>query len=223
MRQTISVITPAHPARARNGKLLRAQKSVLAQTTLPDAHCVAMDLDGQGAAPTRHRALMMAQTDWVAFLDSDDLFMPRHLELCMKHALETGADFVYSWFKILQEGADGTFNVIEGDGKGDGVFPLTHFTNDWDPDNPIETTITTLVRTELAKAVGFQTLDRGHKINSGEDRYFTLGCMTAGAKISHLKRKTWFWSHHWLTKQQMGNTSGFADRGDAVMEPLLTY
>ena len=221
-RPTISVITPAHPARARNGKLLRAQKSVLAQTTLPDAHCVAMDLDSQGAAPTRQRALMMAQTDWVAFLDSDDLFMPRHLELCMKHAQETGADFVYSWFKILQESADGAFNVVEGDSRGDSVFPLTHFTNDWDPENPIETTITTLVRTELAKEVGFETLDRG-EANSGEDRYFTLGCMAAGAKISHLKRKTWFWSHHQLPNRRPGNTSGIAGRGDDGIEPLLTY
>jgi hypothetical protein len=181
-----------------------------------------MDLDGQGAAPTRQRALMMAQTGWVAFLDSDDLFMPRHLELCMKHALETGADFVYAWFKILQEFADGTYNVIEGDARGDGVFPLTHFTNDWDPENPIETTITTLVRTELAKEVGFETLDRGHKINTGEDRYFTLGCMAAGAKISHLKRKTWFWGHHQLPNKKAGNTSGFAGRGDDSVE-ALTY
>lgn len=221
-RQTVSVITPTHPARTRSGKLLRAQKSVLAQTCLPDAHIVAVDLDSQGAAPTRQRALMMAQTDWVAFLDSDDVFLPRHLELCMKHALETGADFVYSWFKILQEFADGAYNIIEGDEKGDGVFPLTHFTNDWDPEHPIETTITTVVRTELAKEVGFEPLDRG-QTNTGEDAFFTLGCMKAGARISHLKRKTWLWGHHWLTASQMGNTSGFAGRGDDGVEPRLTY
>lgn len=222
MRPTISVITPTHEARARNGKLLRAQKSVLAQTLLPDAHIVVVDRDKRGAAPTRQQALMLAQTDWVAFLDSDDVFLPRHLELCMAHAEKTGADFVYSWFKIIQEWWDGRYNIIEGDSKGDGVFPLTHFTNDWDPENPIETTITTLVRTELAKEVGFQALDRG-EANSGEDRYFTIGCMNAGAKISHLKRKTWLWSHHWLANERMGNTSGIAGHGDDDKESLLTY
>jgi len=209
VRQTISVITPAHPARARNHKLLRAQNSVLQQTLLPDAHIVVMDLDKEGAAPTRHRALMLAKTEWVAFLDSDDAFMPRHLELLMKCATEKKADFVYSWFKILQERADGGQQVLEDDP----IFPLTHFTNDWNPEDPIETTITTLVRTKIAQEVGFQTLDRG-EVNSGEDRFFTLGCMAAGAKIVHLKRKTWLWSHHWLSKKVQGNTGGLPGHGD---------
>jgi len=209
------VITPAHPARALNGKLARAQASVLAQTLLPDAHIVAMDIDGEGAAATRQRALMMAQTDWVSFLDSDDLFEPKHLQWLMRHAEESGADFVYSWFRILQEFADGTQRVLPGDQNGDGVFPLRHYTNDFDPANPIEVTITTLVRTELAQSVGFKALDRGEE-NSGEDYSFLLGCLAAGAKVSHLKRKSWLWSHSWLDAETMGNTSGLPTKGDAV-------
>ena len=208
-RPTISVITPAHPARLRNGKLLRAQNSVAQQTCLPDAHIITVDVDHEGACATRQRALMMAQTDWVAFLDSDDLFMPKHLEWMMKHALEKEADFVYAWFKILQEFSDGTYRVLEEDP----IFPPGHFLNDWNPDDPIETTITTLVRTKLAQEVGFQTLNRGES-NSGEDRYFTLGCMEAGGKISHLKRKSWYWSHHWVSPSISGNTGGIAGRGD---------
>jgi hypothetical protein len=138
----------------------------------------------------------------VAFLDSDDLFLPRHLELLSKHAIETNADFVYSWFKILT--AEG--QVLEDDP----IFPMTHYLNPFDPENPIETTITTLVRTELALSVGFKALDRGHNTNSGEDRRFTLECLKQGAKISHLVRKTWLWRHHGQ------NTSGLPTLGDAV-------
>lgn len=204
-RPTITVVTPTHPARFVNGMMVRCQQSVAAQTLLPDAHAIAIDVDREGAAATRERALMMATTDFVAFLDSDDFFFAEHLEELMNHQQETGADFVYSWFKIFQETAWGG-QLLDHDP----VFPSTHFTRPFDPENPIETTITTLVRTELAKEVGFKALNRGHTINSGEDRYFTLGCLEKGAKISHLVKKTWAWSHHG------GNTSGLPTKGDAA-------
>jgi len=204
-RPTITVVTPTHPARVRNGMLLRAQQSVWAQTLLPDAHAVAYDLDREGAAATRQRALMMASTDFVAFLDSDDFFFADHLEQLMNHQQKTGADYVYSWFKVFQETPWGG-QLLEHDP----IFPSTHFTRPFDPESPIETTITTLVRTELAKEVGFKPLNRGHDINSGEDRYFTLNCLEKGAKISHLVKKTWGWSHHGA------NTSGLPTKGDAA-------
>lgn len=209
-RPTITVVIPAHPARARNGMLTQAVESVHSQTLLPDAIVVALDIDRQGAAATRQRALMQADTDFVAFLDSDDLFLPKHLEWLMRHQQETDADLVYSWFKVLQQFANGTTNILEDDP----VFPVGHYLNAWDPENPIETTITTLVRTGLAQKVGFQELDRG-EANSGEDRYFTLGCMRAGAKISHLVRKSWLWRHWQLPGGVPGNTSGRASKGDA--------
>lgn len=197
----ITVCTPTHLERLHNGMFAKAMESVAQQTYPAAATSVCVDVNREGAAPTRHRALMGVRTEWVAFLDSDDLFMPRHLELMAKHAQESEADFVYSWFKVLtREG-----NIID-----DPIFPLTHYTNDWDPDNPIETTITTLVRTELAQEVGFFALDRGHDINSGEDRRFTIECMNLGAKISHLKRRTWLYRHHG------DNTSGLPGKGDAA-------
>jgi len=196
----ITVVIPVHVGRLKSGMFADALASVSAQTMAPTAISVAVDVDHLGAAPTRQRALEAANTSWVAFLDSDDLFMPRHLELLSKHVISTGADFCYSWFKIL----DARGVILEDDP----VFPITHYLNPWDPDDPIETTITTLVRTELAKQVGFQALNRG-EMNSGEDRFFTLGCRDAGAKISHLVRKTWLWNHHGQ------NTSGLPGRGDA--------
>jgi glycosyltransferase involved in cell wall biosynthesis len=182
----------------------RALRSVWGQTLLPAAVHVAVDTEHQGAAPTRQRALMAATTDWVAFLDSDDLFLPQHLAKLWRHAQETGADYVYSWFKILT--ADNT--IMENDP----VFPPGHYLNPFDPEHPIETTITTLVRRELAQAVGFFEATQpggtnpGH--NSGEDRRFTLECIAQGAKISHLVDKTWLWGHHGK------NTSGLPFKGD---------
>lgn len=218
---TVSVVIPAHPGRLANGLLAEALQSVWQQTQPPDAVCVAIDRTKAGAPATRQRALDMAQTEWVAFLDSDDLFEPRHLELLSQHARATGADVVYSWFTILQCFPNGVRRRLEWNSEnGDGVFPPSHFTDDFDPEHPIETTITLLVRTELAQQVGMQALDRGG-VNTGEDRAFIMGCLAAGAKISHLKRRTWLWRHHWLTMPQggqsgvMGNTSGMPHKGDA--------
>jgi glycosyltransferase involved in cell wall biosynthesis len=198
----ITVCTPTHLARMRNGMLARAMASVAFQTWPASAVSIAVDVGRQGAAATRQRALDAVQTPWVAFLDSDDYFLPDHLAALSEHASESGADFVYSWFKIEDQ-----FGRILED---DPVFPPGHFQNPFDPEDPIETTMTVLVRTELAKQVGFQALNRGHNQNSGEDRFFTLGCLAAGGKISHLVRKTWIWAHHGA------NSSGLPTKGDAA-------
>lgn len=198
----ITVCTPTHLARTRNGMLARAMHSISYQTKPAAAISVAIDVVGRGAPVTRQRALDAVQTPWVAFLDSDDYFLPDHLAALSKHAEESGADFVYSWFKI----EDQFGRILEEDP----IFPPGHYLNQFNPEDPIETTITVLVRTELAKEVGFQALNRGHGQNTGEDAFFTLGCLAAGAKISHLVRKTWIWSHHG------GNTSGFSTKGDAA-------
>lgn len=211
MRPTIAVITPAHPARLVNGMLTRAMDSVYRQTLLPDEIHVAVDNNQEGAAPTRQRALKRAGTDWVAFLDSDDILMPQHLEHLLEHALDTGADYVYSWFKLVQIRADGIAHIHETDP----IFPSTHFSEPFNPDEPIETTITTLVRRELAQEVGFFKLERG-EVNSGEDRRFTLECIKKGAVISHLVEHSWYWCHWQMPNGLPGNSSGLPTRGDAA-------
>lgn len=191
MNDTVALVMPSIPTRVR--LRTRALASVAAQTHPVAALAIAVDYRREGAWVARQRALEMAAAsgvDWVAFLDDDDEWKPLHVQLLLEHAHETSADFVYSWFDVV---------------GGTDPFPPTHFTNPFDPADPIETTITTLVRIELAVAVGFQRLNRG-EVNSGEDRFFTLGCLEAGGKISHLVDKTWLWHH------DSGNTSGLPSR-----------
>ena len=190
----VTAIIAAHPARLRSGLLSRALQSVLSQTLTPAAVSVAVDLDGAGAPATRQRALDAVQTEWTAVLDSDDVWMPQHLEKVVGHALETGADFVYSGHETIP--------------AGHSPLPYTHFMKPWNPDDPIETTVTVLVRTAIAKQVGYRALNRG-EMNTGEDFNFLLGCRDLGAMISCLQEKTWFYNI-------MGqNTSGMPGRGDA--------
>lgn len=216
MKPTIAVCIPAHPARARNGMLDEALRSVWAQTLLPDAVHVAMDTTRAGAPATRQRALDAASCDWISFLDSDDLLLPQHLEHLLAHALATNADLVYSWFRLVQQLADGR-RIDHGD--FDPVFPPGHYLNPFDPTShltAVETTMTVIVRRELAQAVGMRALDRG-EVNSGEDRAFTLDILDAGGRIEHLVERTWLWRHHQLPDGSPGNASGLASKGDAAV------
>lgn len=195
----ITVVIPTIPP--RKALLSRAITSVTSQLYPASALAIAVDLEKQGAPKTRQRALDMVRTPLVAFLDDDDEFMPSHLLDLLTHMRETNADYVYSWYKVVGHGGI-VFNY-------DPVFPPTHFTEPWSNEHPRQTTITTLVSTELAKDVGFtglREMETGDGNVSGEDWNFTLGCMNLGAKISHLVKHTWYWHH------DSQNTSGRPER-----------
>jgi hypothetical protein len=110
--------------------------------------------------------------------------MPEHVARLISMAAATGADYVFSWFEVV---------------NGFDPFPQ-HFGKTYDVNDPHHTTVTTMVRTKLAQEVGFR--DAG----GGEDWDFTLRCIELGAKIVHLPQRTWRWHHG------TGNTSGRADR-----------
>lgn len=185
----VTVAIPAHPARIHTGMLTRALGSVWAQTMPPSAVSIAVDVDGAGAPPTRQRALDAVTTPWVAFLDSDDFFDSNHLQLLSQCAIDSGADYVYSYWH--------------------GPDLLGHYGRPFDPTTPVETTTTILIRTDLARKVGFAALPERSE-NTGEDWGMVLGCIALGAKIMHLPRRTWTYTFH------QGNTSGLPNRGDAV-------
>lgn len=195
MSALVTVVIPSIPTRVDNGLLDRALHSVKMQTSRPAEVVVEIDEDRLGAGPTRNRGLMRVKTPYVAFLDDDDAFKPEHIDLLLDTMQGHDADYVYSWYDVIG-----------------GVDPMPQFFNlPWDNAQPHQTTITTMVRTELAQSVGFggepePDPNGGGIYVSGEDYRFTLGCMEKGAKITHLPRRTWQWFHHGA------NTSGLPNR-----------
>lgn len=190
MKPGVSVVTPWHQQRKTNGMLDRAARSVAAQT-IPVHHILAEDIHHLGAAITRAHGLALVETEWTAFLDSDDEMDPDHIEQLLACAERERADYVYPWFRVV---------------GGTDPFPM-FFGKPFDPTAPNSTTITILVRTELAKTVGFAA-DPAVQVG-GEDFLFTKGCIAAGAKIVHHPARTWTWWHHGA------NSSGLPTRGDA--------
>lgn len=186
VKRDVSAVIASIPTR---GDLLgEALKGVYDQIHPVRETCVAVDTQRLGAPANRQVALEIASSTWVAFCDDDDWWLPQHIQALLDCAERENADYVFSWF-VRAQGGD----------------PLGHFGKPFDPAVPHHTTITTLVRRELAQTVGF-TPKPDDQICSNEDFRFTLDCIAAGAKIVHHPEETWVWRRH------SGNTSGRVDR-----------
>ena len=186
LRPGVTVVTPSIPPRTK--MLRRALASVLAQTRPPDAISVAVDRDREGSAATRNRALDAAGTEWVAFLDDDDQFLPHHLEMLLACAQTSGADVVYPIPEVAGQPP-----------------PQLRFGLPFDPDELRRANyipVTSLVRTQLARAAKFRC-PRGTVY---DDWGLYLGLLNLGARFVHLPEKTWIWNWH------PGNTQGQPDR-----------
>lgn len=206
----VTVVIPTIPPRKH--LLMRALRSVEAQTRRPDKVIVRTDWRHRGAGPTRTSGLRCVETEWVTFLDDDDEWYPQHLQRLMETAEETGADLVYPWF-----------DVVTPEGPGEDPFPQ-FFGLPWDPDQPHLFPVCALVRTKYAQQSEFPPLPapvigpHGEPENpgwSGDDWPFWLGVFATGCKVVHLPERTWAY-HHWGIGSQenngRGNTSGRPDR-----------
>jgi glycosyltransferase involved in cell wall biosynthesis len=188
----VAVCIPTIPPRAH---LLRRAVGSVQRQTLPVREIqVALDSDRQGAATTRNRTVEASTSEWVAFLDDDDEFLPHHIERLVAHQRETGADLVYPWFEVV-----------------DGVDPLGWGGRHFSPDelrryNYIPVTV--LVRRELILAGGgFQNRSDGIGGATWEDWNMWLALLDLGATFSHLPERTWRW--HFGDTQ---HTHGRSDR-----------
>ena len=190
---SVTIVVTSHTPRVRNGLLTRALDSVWNQSHLPDAVVIALDHYHQGAARTRNRALFMANTEWIVFLDSDDILYPTYLKRVFEHQEETKADVVIPWYDV----------------KGAADPLLCNKEIEWDHNSPHSFTITCLVRRELAVNVGgFPVEDPVSKWCLGEDFPFWVKLSSMGAKFSKLPENLWEWNHN----PQGGNTSGIGSR-----------
>lgn len=67
-----------------------------------------------GAAITRNNALKVAKGKWIAFLDSDDLWLPDKLEKQLKFMVEHNYHFSYTSYCEINEQSEDTGKLISG-------------------------------------------------------------------------------------------------------------
>lgn len=62
------------------------------------------DKKNEGHSQTRNFGIQQAQSDYIAFLDSDDLWLPHHLEMLITNLLQNNTDLVFSYaYRIENE------------------------------------------------------------------------------------------------------------------------
>ena len=194
MRPGVTAVIPSIPPRVGDGKLSRALASVLGQTLPVDAVSVSIDHDRLGAAVNRTRALEAVNTEWTALLDDDDEWLPEHVRALLEHAEATGGGLVYPWFTIPEAPWGDPWPEREGQPFNRDLLRTMNYIP-----------ITVLVRTELLLDAGGFT-PKGPPDNPCDDWGTWERLLDAGAKFSHLNRRTWRW--HW----NGANTSGRTDR-----------
>lgn len=195
----VTVVIPT--IKPRKQLLRRAVNSVMAQNMKeypPPLIEIAHDLDHDGAALTRNRALLNVRTPWVAFLDDDDFFLPHHLASLLDAAKATKADVVYPKCRVI--GAHKEEIDLSSTLRHDRPF---------DADALLKCNyipVTTLVKTEMAQAALFGPPDHAAP---GDDQFedygFLLRLLDAEATFVHVPVVTWVWHHHGRNTAGQGN------------------
>ena len=187
----MTVLIPSIPPRKQ--MLNRALVSVLNQLRQPDMITVTVDHDRVGSAVNRNRALATIGTDWVAFLDDDDEFLPQHLLVLLQNS--SNADVIYTGCNVLDPyGAE--IPLREEWGRFGKPFDEALLRK------KSYLPVTSLVRTSLARVCSFtRPTDSVY-----DDWGFYLGLLDNGARFLHVPQKTWIWNH-WG-----GNSQGLPDR-----------
>lgn len=98
MAVNLTVVTPSLPSRLA----LRSEciGSVAGQTVLPTQHVVVLDLNTRGPSVLRNMVARAADTEWVLFLDDDDLLDHDFIETIEPY-LVRGNDVVYTWCRLV--------------------------------------------------------------------------------------------------------------------------
>jgi glycosyltransferase involved in cell wall biosynthesis len=94
----ITVITPSIPE--RHELLAECLESVRYQSKPPVAHLVGVDVARSGPGDVRNLLARAVRTEWLHFLDDDDLLDPNHLEVLTSRA-DPGADVIYTWGRLV--------------------------------------------------------------------------------------------------------------------------
>lgn len=72
------------------------------------------NLENSGAAVSRNRALRVAKGKWIAFLDSDDLWLPDKLDRQIKFMEDNHVSFSYTNLGVIDEASNSLNRVITG-------------------------------------------------------------------------------------------------------------
>ena len=78
--------------------------SIVKKYSQNDSRIVCIESEkNEGIATTRNKGILVAKGEYIAFLDSDDVWKTERLERQFVHIENTGAQFVYSAYEVMDE------------------------------------------------------------------------------------------------------------------------
>jgi len=139
-----------------------------------------------GASNARNTGIKVAVGSYIAFLDSDDVFLPDHLAQALP-LLESANNICTFTQVIVDRGNDVSFLKPNRGPKESENFSEYLFCN-----KGFVPTSTLIVPSELAKSVMYDEL-----ISYGDDMDFAIRLVAAGANITMLEKPGAIWHDHW--------------------------
>lgn len=189
---TVAVVIPTIPGREE--RLQKAVESVMNQTRLPDQIIVQTDAERLGAAVTRNRGLAKVTSDYVAWLDDDDLLLPNHIERLARfldHYPQFG--LVYPIPRV-EGGRDPTATSVNGSWIPPWRVPFGPEQEQHLRDQGSFIPITHMVRTQAVNGIG--GFPAPNTVRWLEDWGYLVLLLDAGVKFYHLPVTTWRWIVH---------------------------
>lgn len=175
----VTVILTASASDLSPTRLGSALVAIGDQSVQPTAVVFISDTDDAAAIETRRAVIMAARTEWVAFVHSDDVLFPGHLQtmLLTVSAANHEVDVVYSWPVMIGEDGNPLARQPRRDGREAFDRDLLRSRTDL--------VVTSLVRREVAvrilEAAGTDAMD---------DRSFYSALVEADARFRCVPRET---------------------------------
>lgn len=170
--QAVAIITPT--IEGREHLLSEACQSVVTQT-VEVSHHIALDGSRAGPAAIRNAILQLLSSEWVGFLDDDDLLDPDHVATLLAAVEQDEADLAFSWHRRegtapetprVDEWGDYAYGTMLG---GRNLIPVTVVAR----------------REAILAAGGFRSEDRY------EDYALWMRMLDQGCTFTCVPRETW--------------------------------
>jgi glycosyltransferase involved in cell wall biosynthesis len=142
--------------------------------------------DNSGGSKARNTGIDAAKGSYIAFLDSDDVFLPNHLANALS-VLESGAN-ICTYTQVIVDRGDGlTFLKPPR-----ALNPKEHISDYLMRERGFVQTSTLIVPTNLAKKIRFN-----EEISFGQDTDFAIRLASAGAEFLMLPEPGAIWNDEW--------------------------
>ena len=141
----------------------------------------------QGLPGTRNTAIAAARGEWIALIDSDDLWTPDHLARTVAHARETSADLTHSRIVLFDSDTGRDLETRGPSAAARADFPLSLFTGDYS----IQPSATLIRREKLNAVRGFDPDCR-----YVEDRELWMRLVRSGARFAYIDAVTCRYRQH---------------------------